>query len=90
MLAFLVIAPTSTASPSVALGEEGLPRVYLFPECHGPYGTRGNLSSPSVFLPRVQHSGKRLLPQCPIFGTRESNGHSGNVHSPVVTGTSSG
>jgi hypothetical protein len=29
--------------------------------------------------------GVEALPRVPIFGTRGSNGHSGNVHSPVVT-----
>jgi hypothetical protein len=60
--------------------------VPLFPECHGLLGTRGTLSSPSAFLPRVQHSGKSFFPECPIFGTRGSPEHSGNFHSPVVMG----
>jgi hypothetical protein len=42
------------------------------------------LSSPSAFLPRVQHSGKIVFPECPIFGTRGSTWHSGNFASPVV------
>jgi hypothetical protein len=44
------------------------------------------LSSPSAFLPRVQHSGKIVFPECPIFGTRGSTWHSGNFASPVVSG----
>jgi hypothetical protein len=54
------------SSPSVALGEDGLPRVPCFPECHALIGTRGSLPSPSAtlgedWLPRVPdfwHSGK--------------------------------
>jgi hypothetical protein len=72
------------SSPSVALGEDGLPRVPVFPECHGLLGTRGRLSSPSAILPRVQHSGKNAFPECPIFGSRGSSWHSGNKSSPVV------
>ena len=72
------------SSPSVALGEEGLCRVLLFTECQDLCGTRESLSSPSAILPRVQHSGKILFPECPIFGTRGSQRHSGNFASPVV------
>ena len=72
------------SSPSVALGEEGLCRVLLFTECQDLFGTRESLSSPSAILPRVQHSGKTLFPECPIFGTRGSQRHSGNFVSPVV------
>jgi hypothetical protein len=32
----------------------------------------------------VQHSGKIVFPECPIFGTRGSTWHSGNFASPVV------
>jgi hypothetical protein len=32
----------------------------------------------------VQHSGKIVFPECPIFGTRGSTWHSGNIASPVV------
>ena len=64
--------PGCGSSPSVTLGEEGLPRVPLFPECQIQYGTRGSLSSPSAILPRVQHSGKNGFPKCPIFDTRGS------------------
>jgi hypothetical protein len=71
--------------PSVALGEDGLPRVSSFPECHALLGTRGSLPSPSAILPRVQHSGKIGFPGCPIFGTRGSMWHSGNLASPVVS-----
>ena len=73
------------SSPSVALGEECLCRVLLFTECQVLCGTRESLSSPSAILPRVQHSGKILFPECPIFGTRGSQRHSGNFVSPVVT-----
>jgi hypothetical protein len=51
------------SSPSVALGEDGFPRVPPFPECHGFCNTRESPSSPSAFLPRVPdfwHSGKSL------------------------------
>ena len=72
------------SSPSVALGEEGLCRVLVFTECRDLCGTRESLSSPSVILPRVQHSGKIIFPECPIFGTRGSRRHSGNFASPVV------
>jgi hypothetical protein len=70
------------SSPSVALGEDGLPRVPVFPECHA----RGRPSSPSAILPRVQHSGKIGFSECPIFGSRGSSRHSGNYSSPVVCG----
>jgi hypothetical protein len=72
------------SSPSVALGEDGFPRVSPFPECHGFRGTRDSLSFPSAFLPRVQHSRKISFPKCPIFGTRGRLRHSGNLGSPVV------
>jgi hypothetical protein len=78
------------SSPSVALGEDGLPRVLVFPECHALLGTRGRPSSPSAFLPRVQHSGKIGFPECPIFGTRGRLWHSGNFGSPVVPAPSAG
>jgi hypothetical protein len=58
------------SSPSVALGEDGLPQVSCFPECHAPIGTRESLPSPSAI--GVQHSGKIVFPKCPIFGTRGS------------------
>jgi hypothetical protein len=32
----------------------------------------------------VQHSGKIVFPECPIFGTQGSTWHSGNIASPVV------
>ena len=70
--------------PSVVLGEEGLCRVLIFTECQDLDGTRESLSSPSAILPRVQHSAKILFPECPIFGTRGSQRHSGNFASPVV------
>jgi hypothetical protein len=41
------------SSLSVALGEDGFPRVSPFPECHGFCRTRESLSSPSAFLSRV-------------------------------------
>jgi hypothetical protein len=72
------------SSPSVALGEDGLPRVLVFPECHALLGTRGRPSSQSVILPRVQHSGKIAFPECLIFGSRGSSRHSGNYSSAVV------
>ena len=72
------------SSPSVALGEEGICRVLLFTECQDLCGTRESLSSPSAILPRVQHSGKILFPECPIFCTRGSQRHSENFVSPVV------
>jgi hypothetical protein len=72
------------SSPSVALGEDDFPRVSPFPECHGFCDTRESLSSPSVFLPRVQHSGKIGFPECPIFGTRGRVRYLGNLGSPVV------
>jgi hypothetical protein len=81
MQLFFFVCPSS---PSVALGEDGLPRVSLFPECHALLGTRGRPSSPSAILPRVQHSGKIVFPECPIFGTRGSAWHSGKIASPVV------
>jgi hypothetical protein len=65
------------ASPSAKKmhsGKGGLPRVPLFPECHGLLGTRGS-------LPRVY-----FFPECPIFGTRGSSRQSENFHSPVVLG----
>jgi hypothetical protein len=49
------------SSPSVALGEDGLPRVPCFSECHAPIGTQESLPSPSAILPQVPdfwHSGK--------------------------------
>ena len=73
------------SSPSVALGEDGLCLVLLFTECQDLCGTRKNLSSPSAIIPRVQHSGKILFPECPIFCTRGSQRHSGNFASPVVS-----
>jgi hypothetical protein len=76
------------SSPSVALGEDGLPRVPFFPECHALLGTRGRPPSPSAILPRVQHSGKSGFPECPIFGTRGSVWHSGKIASPVVSSSS--
>ena len=75
------------SSPSVALGEEGLCRVLIFTECQDLCGTRESLSSPSAILPRVQHSGKILFPECPIFGTRGSQRHSENFASPVMVVT---
>ena len=72
------------SSPSVALGEEGLCRVLLFTECQDLCGTRESLSFPRAILSRVEHSGKILFPKWPIFGTRESQRHSGNLASPVV------
>jgi hypothetical protein len=48
--------PECHSSPSVALGEERLPRVPTFPECQAPHGTRESLSFPSAFLPRVHSS----------------------------------
>jgi hypothetical protein len=72
------------SSLSVALGEDGLPRVSFFPECHGLLSTRGSIPSSSAILHRVQHSGKISFPECPIFGTRGSVWHSGNFASPVV------
>jgi hypothetical protein len=80
---FFFVCPSS---PSVALGEDGLPRVPFFPECFALSGTRGRPSSPSAILPRVQHSGKIVFPECPIFGTRGRTWHSGNIASPVVKG----
>jgi hypothetical protein len=44
------------SSPSVALGEEGLPQVSW------TLRHMGSLSSPSGFLPRVQHSGRVSFP----------------------------
>jgi hypothetical protein len=79
-LFFSVCAP----SPSVALGEDGLPLVCFFPECRGLLSTRRSIPSPSAILPWVQHSGKIGFPECPIFGTRGSLWHSGNFGSPVV------
>jgi hypothetical protein len=52
------------SSPSVALGEDGFPRVPPFAECHGFCNTWESPSSPSAFLPRVPdfwHSGKSLI-----------------------------
>jgi hypothetical protein len=74
------------SSPSVALGEDGFPRVSPFPECHGFCRTRESLSSPSAFLPRVQHSGKIGFPECLIFSTRGRVRHWGNLGSPIVHG----
>jgi hypothetical protein len=74
------------SSPSVALGEDGLPRVASFPKCLSLFGTRESLSSPSAILPRVQLSGKSGFPECPIFGTRGSIWHSGNFTCPIVCG----
>jgi hypothetical protein len=81
MRLFFFVCPSS---PSVALGEDGLPRVSVFPECHAHLGTWGRSPSPSAILPRVQHSGKIGFPECPIFGTRGSAWHSGKIASPVV------
>ena len=72
------------SSPSVALGKEGLYRVLLCTECQDLFGTRKSLSSLSVIIPRVQHSGKILFPECPIFNTRRSQRHSENFTSPIV------
>jgi hypothetical protein len=56
----------------------------LFPE----WCTQGWGPSPSAFLPRVpwtlQHSEKPLFPECPIFGTQGSGGHSRNFASSAV------
>jgi hypothetical protein len=83
---FLFRVPSSLR---VALGEDGLPWVLVFPECHAVLGTRGRPSSPRAILPRVQHSGKIAFPECPIFGSRGSSRHSGNYSSPVVAPASS-
>jgi hypothetical protein len=65
------------SSPSVALGEDGLPRVPCFPECHALFNARERLPSPSATL------GEDWLPRVPDIW------YSGNLASPVVWGLDS-